>query len=83
VHISILAALVFLFLAASAYLSRFELLFGTHAVFSGASYADLHARLPMLTVLMVAALIGAVLLIVNAFTAGTGPESLPCFFILL
>ena len=70
VHISILAALVFLFLAASAYLSRFELLFGTHAVFSGASYADLHARLPMLTVLMVAALIGAVLLIVNAFTAG-------------
>lgn len=70
VHISILAALIFLFLAGSAWLSRYELLFGTHAVFSGASYADLHARLPMLTILAVAALVGAVLCVVNVFTAG-------------
>jgi uncharacterized membrane protein (UPF0182 family) len=69
VHISILAALVFLLLAGSAYLDRFELLFGNHEVFSGANYADLHAALPMLTVLAVAALIGAVLWIVNAFAA--------------
>jgi len=70
VHISILAALIFLLLAASAYLDRFELLFGRHDVFSGASYADLHARLPMLTVLVVAALAGAALWIFNAFAAG-------------
>jgi uncharacterized protein len=70
VHISILAALIFLLLAASAYLDRFELLFGRHEVFSGANYADLHARLPMLTVLAVAALVGAALWIFNAFAAG-------------
>jgi uncharacterized membrane protein (UPF0182 family) len=69
VHISILAALIFLLLAASAYLDRFDLLFGDHDIFSGASYADLYARLPMLNVLVVAALIGAALWIFNVFAA--------------
>jgi uncharacterized membrane protein (UPF0182 family) len=69
VHISILAALIFLLFAASAYLDRFELLFGNHDIFSGASYADLNARLPMLNVLIAAALIGAALWIFNAFAA--------------
>jgi uncharacterized protein len=69
VHISILAALIFLLLSISAYLDRFEVLFGDHEVFSGANYADLHARLPMLTALAVAALIGAALWIFNAFAA--------------
>ena len=68
-HISLLAALIFLLLAAKAYLSRFELLFGQHDVFSGANYTDLHARLPMLTLLMIAALAGALLWIWNAFSA--------------
>jgi uncharacterized protein len=70
VHISILAALIFLLLAASAYLDRFDLLFGDHDIFAGANYADLHAGRPMLTVLAVTALVGAVLWIFNAFTAG-------------
>jgi len=70
VHISILAALIFLFLALSAWFDRYDLLFGTHTVFSGASYTDLYARLPMLMILAIAALAGAVLWIVNAFTAG-------------
>jgi uncharacterized membrane protein (UPF0182 family) len=69
VHISILAALIFLLLAVSAYLDRFELLFGDHDIFSGANYADLHAQLPMLNALVVAALIGAALWIFNAFAA--------------
>jgi uncharacterized protein len=69
VHISFLAALVFLLLAAKAYLDRYEILFGNHDVFSGANYADLHARVPMLTVLALAALAGALLWFVNAFTA--------------
>ncbi len=68
-HISLLASLVFLFLGASAYLDRFEVLFGSHEIFSGANYADLHARVPMLTLLMVVALAGAVLFIVNAFAS--------------
>jgi uncharacterized protein len=68
-HISLLAALIFLLLAASAYLDRFELLFGDHRVFSGANYADLHARLPMLTLLAIAALAGALIWIFNAFAS--------------
>jgi uncharacterized protein len=68
-HISLLAALIFALLAVSAYLDRFEVLFGNHQVFTGANYADLHARLPMLTLLAIAALIGALLCIFNAFAS--------------
>jgi hypothetical protein len=70
IHISLLASLAFLFLAANAYLNRYEVLFGSHEIFSGANYADLHARVPMLTALAVAALAGAVLWILNAFMRG-------------
>jgi uncharacterized protein len=68
-HVSLLAALIFALLAVSAYLDRFELLFGNHEVFTGANYADLHARLPMLTLLAIAALVGAALWIFNAFSS--------------
>ncbi len=68
-HISLLVSLVFVLLAANAYLNRFEVLFGSHEVFSGASYSDLNARLPMLTLLTFAALAGALLWIINAFAA--------------
>jgi uncharacterized protein len=67
IHISLLAALVFLLLAGKAYLDRYDVLFGDHDVFSGANYADLHARVPMLMALAIAATLGAVLWIVNAF----------------
>jgi len=70
VHVSLLAALVFALLGANAYLDRFELLYGTHDVFSGAGYADLHARLPMLNLLALAALAGALLWVANAFLKG-------------
>jgi uncharacterized membrane protein (UPF0182 family) len=69
IHISLLAAIIFLFLAASAYLDRYAILFGNHDVFSGANYSDLHARVPMLTVLAIAAFIGALLWIINAFAS--------------
>jgi uncharacterized protein len=69
IHISLQASLVFLILAISAYLSRFEILFGDHGIFSGANYADLHGRVPMLLVLAFAALAGALLWIFNAFAA--------------
>ena len=69
VHVSLLAALIFLLLSFSAYLKRFELLYGSHDVFSGANYVDLNARMPMLTVLAIAAFIGALLFIYNAFAS--------------
>ena len=69
IHISLLAAIIFLFLAGSAYLDRYDILFGSHDVFSGANYSDLHARVPMLTVLAIAAFVGALLWIFNAFAS--------------
>lgn len=69
VHLSLLACLIFLLLSASAYLDRFEVLYGRHDVFSGANYADLHARVPMLTFLAFSALVGALLWIYNSFAA--------------
>ena len=69
IHVSLLAALIFLLLAGSAYLDRYDILFGNHDIFSGANYADLHARLPMLTLLAIAALIGALLWIFNVFAS--------------
>ncbi len=68
IHVSLLAALIFVFLAISAYLDRYEVLFGTHDVFEGAGYTDLNARLPMLMILSIVALIGALLWIFNAFS---------------
>ena len=73
VHISLLASLIFIMLAFSAYLDRYDLLFGIHEVFSGAGYADLHARMPMLAVLAIAALVGALLWIFNAFWKNNRP----------
>jgi len=69
IHISLLASVIFILLAFSAYLSRYDLLFSSNNVFSGASYADIHARLPMLALLTIAAAIGALLWIVCALTA--------------
>jgi uncharacterized protein len=69
IHVSLLASFIFLLLSASAYLSRYEVLFGDHGVFSGASYTDLHAGIPMLSLLAIASLVGALLLILNAFAA--------------
>ncbi len=68
-HISLLAALFFLLLGATAWLDRFQLLFSRHELISGANYSDLHGRLPMLAVLATAALLGAVLWVYNAFSA--------------
>lgn len=68
-HVSMLAGLFFLFLAANAYLDRFELLFSDHQLMSGASYADIYARMPVLSILVVTALAGAVLWFYNAFAS--------------
>ena len=70
VHVSLLAALFFLLLAVDAYLDRFQILYANHGPMFGATYADLHARLPMLSVLSVVALLGAALWIYNALTPG-------------
>ena len=68
VHISILAAMIFILLAVSAFLSRYELLYGAYDIFYGAGYADIHARMPMMMLLAIASLVGAALWIYSAFS---------------
>ncbi|MFH1574227.1 MAG: UPF0182 family protein, partial [Acidobacteriota bacterium] len=72
-HVSVLLALLFALLALTAWLNRFQLLFTNHELMSGANYADLHARLPLLGVLAAAATLGAVLCLYNAFSATNRP----------
>ncbi|MFC5280920.1 UPF0182 family protein [Arcanobacterium canis] len=53
IHVAILAALGALGLAVNYWLSRYELLLGNHDRFSGASYTDINASVPGLTVLSI------------------------------
>ncbi len=68
-HLSLLGSLLFLFLAGDAYLDRFGILYADHGPMYGATYADLHARLPLLGLLAIASLVGAALCVYNAFSA--------------
>ena len=68
IHISLLAAMVFILLAFSAYLSRYELLFGAYDIFYGAGYADINARMPMLTLLTITSVVAAALWLYSAFS---------------
>ena len=60
-HLSMLAAAVLLVLAFSAWMQIPQLLTAGSGAVYGASYTDVHARIPALRVLMVAALVGVVL----------------------
>ena len=64
-HLSVLLGLIMLVKAWGYYLGRFDLLGSTRGVVQGASYTDVNAQLPALNFLMIAALICAVLFLVN------------------
>ncbi|MDP9800469.1 uncharacterized membrane protein (UPF0182 family) [Arcanobacterium wilhelmae] len=53
IHVAVVAALGALGLAANYWLSRYELLLGNHDRFSGASYTDINASVPGLTILSI------------------------------
>ena len=67
-HLSILFALFMLLLALGAWLRRPEYLLQPSGVIFGASYADVHGRLPAALVIMAIAVIGAGLALLQAFT---------------
>ncbi len=75
-HISLLAAFLFLMLAADSYLDRFQTLYSSGGPMFGASYADLHGRLPLLGVLVVCSLAGAALWLYNCFSPSNRPALL-------
>ena len=67
-HLSLLAAAILLLLAAGTWLDGFSLLLSPAGIIQGATYADVTAQLPALRLLGVAAAVGAVLALAQAFT---------------
>jgi uncharacterized protein len=67
-HLSLLAAAVLLLLAAGTWLDAFGLLLSDGEIIRGATYADVTARLPALRLLAVAAVVGAVMAVTQAFS---------------
>ena len=74
-HIALLAAVFLLLLAGGAWLGRFELLAHPAGIIYGASYADVHARMPVALVLSVVSVLGAVLAVVHALLHGSRGET--------
>ena len=72
-HIALLGAVFFLLVAGGAWLGRFELLVHPAGIIYGASYADVHARLPIAVVLSVVSMLGAVLAVVHGLTRRNWP----------
>ncbi len=72
VHLAVLAALIFALLAYRLRLAQFDLLYSPRGALYGAGYADVHASLPMLRLLLVLCLLTAV-----AFLAGAARTSSP------
>ncbi|MEA2558263.1 MAG: uncharacterized protein QOG88_1801, partial [Actinomycetota bacterium] len=65
-HLSVLLGLIMVAKAVGYWLGRFNLLRSPRGIVQGASYTDVHAQLPALYVLAIAALISAVLFFLNA-----------------
>ncbi|MDO8836143.1 MAG: UPF0182 family protein, partial [Vicinamibacterales bacterium] len=70
-HLSMLAAIVLLLLAAGAYLDKMLLTVSPEGLIQGATYADVTIKLPALTLLTVVSVIGAVLAVAHAFVRRT------------
>jgi uncharacterized protein len=66
-HVSFLAAIIFLLLAVNFYLDRFQVLYSDYGPMYGATYADIHARLPLLYVMIACSIVAGALFAANAF----------------
>jgi uncharacterized membrane protein (UPF0182 family) len=69
-HLGILAAVMLIILAFGAWLKIPQLLTTSSGVVTGATYSDVHARIPALWVLVAAALLSAALAVWQALTVG-------------
>ncbi|HIQ02763.1 MAG TPA: UPF0182 family protein [Anaerolineales bacterium] len=66
-HISVLGALLLVLVAAQYQLARLGILDSARGIVFGAGYTDVHARLPLYHALTGVVLLGAAILLVNAF----------------
>ena len=64
IHFAVLAGLIVAMVAVNFWLSRYDLLLGNNQRFSGASFTDINASKPGITILAVSALLLAVLFVV-------------------
>jgi uncharacterized membrane protein (UPF0182 family) len=67
--LSVAFAVLLVILAARVYLARFDRLFQDNAIFSGATYTDVHVSIAGLLVVSIALLLGAAIALVNAVAA--------------
>ena len=67
VHASVLGALALLILAWGYWLDVYDLVYSASGSVVGATYTDVHARVPALRALMVVVSLGALILLANAF----------------
>jgi len=72
-HLLLLAAGFLSLVAIGAWLGRAENLLNTNQLFSGASYADVHARMPAALLLVGASLVAAALSVLQAFSSKNWP----------
>ncbi|MFH1141650.1 MAG: UPF0182 family protein, partial [Chloroflexota bacterium] len=70
VHASILGAALMFVIAWGHWLARWEILYSTHGAVVGATYADVHARLPVLLLLTAIAVSSGILMLLNAYFRG-------------
>lgn len=69
-HLAILLALLFFARAIGYRLGMYKLALSHGDLFYGAAYTDVHARLPVLWILLVAAAIGGVIVLINIYRRG-------------
>lgn len=62
-----LFAMVFLALAGWVYISRFDFLYGSHTLGYGAYFTDVNIKIPVLTVIALLLVVGAVVMVMNLF----------------
>ncbi|MCE5198370.1 MAG: UPF0182 family protein [Armatimonadota bacterium] len=69
-HIGVLIALMFFLKAWGYRLAMYNVVLSRGSLFDGAGYADMHARVPVLWILLVIAIIGGVLVLLNISRRG-------------
>ena len=67
-HLSVIGAGIALMKAVGYLIARWHLVVSTHGVVEGASYTDVHARVPAQTILMVLSIAAAAILLLNVRT---------------
>jgi len=71
-HLAVLVAAMFFLKAWGYRLSMYDLLNARGSLFDGAGYTEIHANLPALWILMVLAVVGGILVLMNIYRRGIG-----------